>query len=109
MFYGPGAGRFPTASAVVGDLIDIARSPDRPQPFHWEPDGAAALLDARDYPARFFIRSNTPRAALEQALGKIDWLPEQEGANGGLTAVTTRRALESSGAALDAVYPIFEV
>ena len=27
----------------------------------------------------------------------------------GLTAVTTRRALESSGAALDAVYPIFEV
>ena len=109
VFYGPGAGRFPTASAVVGDIIDIARHPDRPQPFHWEPDGAAALLDADDHPARFFLRSHASREALEQTLGKIDWLPEQAGVQGGITAETTRRALEASGAALDAVYPIFEV
>jgi homoserine dehydrogenase len=28
MFYGPGAGELPTASAVVGDILDIAMSPD---------------------------------------------------------------------------------
>ena len=109
LFYGPGAGRFPTASAVVGDIIDIARHPSRPQPFHWESDGAAALLDADDHPARFFLRSHASREALEQALGAIDWLPEQAGVQGGITVETTRRALEASGAALDAVYPIFEV
>lgn len=27
MFYGSGAGKFPTASAVVGDIIDVARQP----------------------------------------------------------------------------------
>ena len=68
-----------------------------------------ALLDADDHPARFFLRSHASREALEQTLGKIDWLPEQAGVQGGITAETTRRALEASGAALDAVYPIFEV
>ncbi|MBN2069796.1 MAG: homoserine dehydrogenase [Opitutales bacterium] len=29
MFYGPGAGELPTASAVVGDLMDIAMAPDQ--------------------------------------------------------------------------------
>lgn len=28
MFYGPGAGELPTASAVVGDIMDIAMNPD---------------------------------------------------------------------------------
>lgn len=31
-FCGPGAGRYPTASAVVADIIDIARHPGREQP-----------------------------------------------------------------------------
>jgi homoserine dehydrogenase len=33
MFYGRGAGSMPTASAIVGDIIETARAIDRPVPF----------------------------------------------------------------------------
>ena len=36
LFAGPGAGRYPTASAVVGDIIDIVKNPGRMQPAGWE-------------------------------------------------------------------------
>ena len=36
MFYGRGAGSTPTASAIVGDIIEIARSIDQPlRPSAW--------------------------------------------------------------------------
>ena len=107
LFYGPGAGRYPTASAVVGDVADIVRSPNRTQPVRWTAQ-AAQVLDADEYPARFFIRTAQARAAAEEKLGKIDWLPDCQGAHGGLTGMTTRRQLLQAGAALDAVYPIYE-
>jgi homoserine dehydrogenase len=37
MFYGRGAGSLPTASAIVGDIIEIARAIDRPPlPASWD-------------------------------------------------------------------------
>lgn len=35
VFYGKGAGKLPTASAVVADVIDCARNADRKKPFGW--------------------------------------------------------------------------
>lgn len=36
LFYGKGAGKLPTASAVVGDLIDALKHRDRSVAIHWE-------------------------------------------------------------------------
>ena len=36
VFYGKGAGKLPTASAVVADVIDCARNLDRKKPFGWD-------------------------------------------------------------------------
>lgn len=36
LFYGKGAGKLPTASAVVGDLIDALKHKDRSVAIHWE-------------------------------------------------------------------------
>ncbi|MDO4546888.1 MAG: homoserine dehydrogenase [Clostridia bacterium] len=54
MFYGRGAGMKPTASAIVGDIIEIARSLDRPfasthasQPAFVSPDGLMAQVACR--------------------------------------------------------------
>lgn len=106
MFYGPGAGRFPTASAVVGDVIDIVRHPGRRQPITWEAGGEKTLCSADDFEACFFVRTAQSREAVEEKLGKLQWLPDQQGVCGGITGKTTRKALAASGVQLDAAWPV---
>ena len=35
MFYGSGAGKLPTASAVVADLVEMAKNVDKNIPVEW--------------------------------------------------------------------------
>ena len=72
MFYGPGAGKLPTASAVVGDIIDVAHgvvggTVKRP---YFENATAEDVADFGDYAcARYFRFANTPDEVTE-ALGE---------------------------------------
>ncbi len=56
MFYGRGAGKLPTASAVVGDIVDIVRSPEYNSYFTWEDGDSSAVIPYEDVEAKFFIR-----------------------------------------------------
>ena len=53
LFYGAGAGKLPTASAVVADIIDIlsGRADERRQP-NWIPASAEEIADANAFVAR---------------------------------------------------------
>jgi len=55
MFYGRGAGKLPTASAVVADVIDAAGHKNRHIPIIWEED-KLELGDIREYKQKFFAR-----------------------------------------------------
>ena len=55
MFYGPGAGKLPTASAVVGDVIDIAKCDDN-KGFGWEPAAKEYNASHSDATVRLFVR-----------------------------------------------------
>ena len=59
MFYGPGAGKLPTASAVVADIIDIISSRDSEvKPIEWTEATSADLADFEEYTCkRVFIVS----------------------------------------------------
>ncbi len=53
MFYGPGAGKLPTASAVVADIIDIISARDtEPKAIEWVPATDADICDFADYACR---------------------------------------------------------
>jgi homoserine dehydrogenase len=53
MFYGPGAGKLPTASAVVADIIDIIAARDNDvRPIVWEQADASDIADFGDYECR---------------------------------------------------------
>ena len=104
-FSGPGAGGPATASAVLGDVIDIVRNPGRSQPVSW-PAEPAALCDPEEFESPFFFRTRLSKEACEQALGPIRWLPDAGAFCGGFTEKTTRKALRASGLALDAVWPV---
>ncbi|MCI8388078.1 MAG: homoserine dehydrogenase [Clostridiales bacterium] len=57
MFYGRGAGKLPTASAVVSDIIEIATYLDHPHSFHvWERLSDDDILPAERLKSRFYLR-----------------------------------------------------
>ena len=103
-FAGPGAGRYPTASAVLGDVIDIVKNPHRPQPCLWRAE-EAALADPSGFTAQWFVRTRAAREAVEAQLGAVRWLPDQQGFHGGFTAELPRRQPAQCGL-LDAFWPV---
>ena len=56
MYYGKGAGKLPTASAVVSDVIDCARHPGRVIMCFWEQENVR-LADVSLEERSFFIRA----------------------------------------------------
>lgn len=56
MFYGRGAGKLPTASAVVADVIDIVKCPQFVTAFSWEDCGNGHIMAYDDVQAKFFVR-----------------------------------------------------
>lgn len=55
MFYGAGAGKLPTASAVVSDIIDIARNMDKHIPILWSED-KLELNEFEEIKNDYFVR-----------------------------------------------------
>ncbi len=75
MFYGPGAGKLPTASAVVGDLVDImSHTPAGVRLPAWEDATVSDVADPDDYVCRYLVvleGYTHDFAAVESAFGSI--------------------------------------
>lgn len=104
-FAGPGAGRYPTASAVLSDVIDIVKNPHRPQPCLWRAE-EAVLADPSGFTAQWFVRTRASREAVQAQLGAMRWLPDQQGFHGGFTEELPRRRLVQCGELLDTFWPV---
>ncbi|MBO5929430.1 MAG: homoserine dehydrogenase [Clostridia bacterium] len=69
VFYGKGAGKLPTASAVVADVIDAAKHQGAPHCLSWEPAAPNHVLNSTDEAFSFLIRfETTEREALSARL-----------------------------------------
>lgn len=68
-FCGPGAGRYPTASAVVADIIDIARHPGREQPAGWAATDEKPVC-YHDFSARWYVRTKEAKATWRRSLAR---------------------------------------
>ena len=82
LFYGRGAGGFPTADAVVGDLLDIISHGESYFAAPWKPLDAGGMLSPELSPERYLVRIRTekPGTAREQLAAVADgpWLPSDE-------------------------------
>ena len=68
MFYGSGAGKLPTASAVVADVVDEAKHLHRNIMTNWS-SYALKLMDMDEVEGRFFVRvSDTTMDEVEKLL-----------------------------------------
>ena len=72
VFYGKGAGKMPTASAVVADVIDCAKHMERKKFFGWQDSEPGYVADYLDNITSFYIRGTTQNAAA--AIARINSL-----------------------------------
>ena len=72
MFYGQGAGKLATASAVVADVVDMARNMGRELPCVWDEE-KLELADYKKLVKRFFVRAAVKsRGEVLNTFGSID-------------------------------------
>ncbi len=71
MFYGSGAGKLPTASAVIADVIEIAKNPGKTIIEGWS-DEKLDLADAGELPRKRFVRfeASQPIADMKETIAK---------------------------------------
>lgn len=87
MFYGSGAGKLPTASAVVADIVDIAKHLNRNILIEWS-SKKLELVDYKKAENVFFVRTTADKAKIESIFGNVEFV-EVEGITGEIGFVTT--------------------
>ena len=72
MFYGKGAGKLPTASAVVSDVVDAVKHMGTHIMTIWQPQ-KLKLSDYECYQSRFFVRvKNGTEDQVKDLFGDVD-------------------------------------
>lgn len=81
MFYGQGAGSLPTASAVLADIIDIAKhmKTEQPQQESWECGDASMVASDETTPNHYYAAVKTDREKIEKQFPVCEILYEDEG------------------------------
>lgn len=104
MFYGAGAGKLPTASAVVSDVIECAMNLGKTIKGTWKPE-KLELSDLSDAKRRFFVRiANAGEEAVKVAFGHVQMLePVCDGEVAFVTDVMTECSYKDIASAFDVV------
>ena len=95
MYYGKGAGKLATASAVVADVIDCAKHLGKHVQVIWEED-KLEISPMDDFTRRFFVRvKGTDRAQITENFGKVEFIDSvAEEETGFITSEMTEKAYE---------------
>lgn len=79
VFYGKGAGKLPTASAVVGDIIDCVKAKGTNQSLHWADGTKDDVADYLAQEAVFYVRCAAPNAGcIERVFGRPQYLSRKD-------------------------------
>jgi homoserine dehydrogenase len=79
MFYGSGAGKLPTASAVVADLVDAIKHLHTNVIMHWY-SKEMELLPIEEVPTQMFVvlKNHGHQDAIEDVFGKVTYLYNED-------------------------------
>ncbi len=107
MFYGSGAGKLPTASAVVADIVDIAKHLHKNILMSWS-SKKMDLVDKGRSESRFFVRSTDDREKVKSLFGEVEFVeaPEISGEVGFLTGKMSEDDFEKKADGLHVIQRI---
>ena len=92
MFYGRGAGKLPTASAVVADVIDAVKHLETHIRLMWKQPEKNIMIDPMSVPTQYMVR--TQDASLSAAFDGAEKIGEYEGKDGREFAFVTSALTE---------------
>ena len=72
MFYGRGAGKLPTASAVVADVIEAVKDSSDDIVVPWEPSDEKNILNYDDVRAKFAVRTSSSASDINDSFGGVN-------------------------------------
>ena len=76
VFYGKGAGKLPTASAVVADILDCSRHIGaKKHNIIWEETDEKIIADANEQTMTFLVRCRDNAQNIEKVFGDIEFVP----------------------------------
>ncbi len=74
-FYGPGAGKLPTASAVVADMVDAAKHTQRRKIFGWGEGSESYVVDHKEVIiSQFYVRARADEGEIKRIFGDVKFL-----------------------------------
>lgn len=71
MFYGSGAGKLPTASAVVADIVDSVIHSERRKLIGWKKPEGDIVAGVNDIKFRYLMRCDASEEAVEKVMGTV--------------------------------------
>lgn len=103
MFYGSGAGKLPTASAVVADMVDMAKHIDKNIYLRWDKE-KMILADPMEQRYRYFVRAEDDMDAVKAAFGDVEVVDAGvSGENGFVTGDMSEREYRQRAGKLSGV------
>jgi len=118
MFYGRGAGKLPTASAVVADVIDCVKHIKARKYLYWEDAVDGMVANPDDEPCRMYIRVSGDTAVVGEICGNVEYIKREDTPTGEAGFITEMKtyaehmaeieALNAKGAEVLASLRIFE-
>ena len=93
MFYGSGAGKLPTASAVAADIVDIVKHINRNIMISYS-DEKLELLDYKKAENRYFVRTTAAGDTVKEIFGNVAFIKIKEASNE--TAFVTEQMSEEA-------------
>ncbi len=107
MFYGSGAGKLPTASAVVADIVDIAKHLHKNILISWS-SKKMDLVDKGRSESRFFVRSAEDKEKVQSLFGEVEFVeaPQISGEVGFLTGKMSEEEFEKKADGLNVIQRI---
>ena len=108
VFYGKGAGKLPTASAVVADVVDCCKHLKTRKFLFWADGNGDNILPYEDSVTAMYIRANATMELAQEVFGCVDKIEKADSPEGEIAFVTAQlpygeilekiSALESKGA-----------
>lgn len=110
MFYGSGAGKLPTASAVVADVVDMAKHFGKNIPILWS-SKKLELVDYKKTSSAFFVRTTESEAKVKEVFGDVTFVKAEgvTGETGFITKVMTEEEYEEKAAKLEGIKQMIRV
>lgn len=103
MFYGSGAGKLPTASAVVADVVDMVKHQHTNIYIDWSEE-KMELVDYKDRQTKFFVRTSSYPAAVLDAFGHVNYVDaDVEGETAFTTELMSEGEFESRVAKINLI------